>query len=104
MPPTGGDTTLNRLQLTASVAQLQPLRHTPAGLPALDVSLAHASTQDEADGQRQVAVTLRAVAFGTLAERLARQALESLWDFQGFLAQARNGKGVVFHIQAFQPH
>ena len=40
--------------------------------------------------------------FGTQAERLARQALESLWTFQGFLAQGRNGKGVVFHIQQFQ--
>ncbi|QXL85738.1 primosomal replication protein N [Comamonas sp. NLF-1-9] len=104
MPSPASAATLNRLQLTASVAQLQPLRHTPVGLPALDVSLAHASTQEEAGGQRQVAVTLKAVAFGTLAERLARQALESLWDFQGFLAQARNGRGVVFHIQAFQPH
>jgi len=44
------------------------------------------------------------VAFGTQAERLARQALGSLWDFQGFLAQGRNGKGVVFHIREFQPH
>lgn len=94
----------NHVCLTASVAEMQSLRYTPAGLPALDLRLEHASAQHEAGGERQVAVSLKAIAFGTLAERLARQALASLWTFRGFLAQARNGKGVVFHIQEFQPH
>jgi len=95
--------TPNSLTLSASVAELQPLRYTPAGLPALDVMLEHASVQREAGGERQAVLRLKAVAFGTQAERLRRQALESLWIFQGFLAQGRNGKGVVFHIQQFQP-
>ena len=90
--------------LTARICETQPLRYTPIGLPALDLRLEHASQQQEAGGQRQVQVVLKAVAFGTLAERLARQALESLWTFQGFLASGRNGKGVVFHIQEFQPY
>lgn len=101
---TGDARASNRASLTASLEQVQPLRHTPSGLPALDMQLVHASTGQEAGGQRQIALTLRAVAFGTQAERLARQALGSLWDFQGFLAQGRNGKGVVLHIQEFQPH
>ena len=51
---------------------------------------------------RQVKAALKAVAFGAVAERLARQALGSLWRFQGFLATPRNGKHPVLHIQDFQ--
>jgi len=96
--------TSNHARLTASLEQVQPLRHTPSGLPVLDMQLAHASMGQEAGAQRQIALGIKAVAFGSQAERLARQALGSLWEFQGFLAQGRNGKGVVFHIQEFQPH
>ena len=107
MPSTGDvntpKNTPNSLTLSARVAELLPLRYTPAGLPALDVTLEHMSVQQEAGGERQAVLRLKAVAFGTQAERLGRQALESLWTFQGFLAQGRNGKGVVFHIQQFQP-
>jgi primosomal replication protein N len=44
---------------------------------------------------------MKAVAFGTLAERLAKQAVGSVWQFSGFMANARQGKSVVFHIQEF---
>jgi len=90
----------NQLLLQARIAELRPLRHTPAGLPALDLLLEHQSQQQEIQSvQRTVSVSLKAIAFGTVAERLARQALESSWLFRGFLAAARGGKGVVFHIQ-----
>ena len=89
----------NQLALTACIAEAQPLRYTPAGLPALDMRLDHESRQQEAGAARKVQVSVKAVAFGAMAERLARQALGSLWTFRGFLAAARGGKGVVFHIQ-----
>jgi primosomal replication protein N len=44
---------------------------------------------------------VKAVAFGTLAERLAKQAIGSVWKFNGFLANARQSKSLVFHIQEF---
>ncbi|MDE5144472.1 primosomal replication protein N, partial [Paenibacillus larvae] len=78
------------------------LRYTPAGLPALDLKLEHGSKQSEAGVQRDVAAVVKAVAFGALAERLARQALGSLWTFQGFLAPPRNAKTLVFHVQDIQ--
>jgi primosomal replication protein N len=78
------------------------LRFTPAGLPAIDLRLEHESTMTEAAQPRQVKAALKAVAFGAVAERLARQALGSLWRFQGFLATPRNGKHPVLHIQDFQ--
>jgi primosomal replication protein N len=93
---------VNQLVLTACVAELGALRFTPSGLPAVDLRLEHESTVTEAGQPRQVKAALKAVAFGAVAERLARQALGSLWRFQGFLATPGNGKQPVLHIQEFQ--
>ena len=92
----------NHVALTACIAEAKPLRYTPAGLPALDLRLEHESRQPEAGAPREVKAAVKAVAFGALAERLARQAIGSIWTFQGFLASPRNGKGLVFHIQDVQ--
>ena len=83
------------------VVQVQSLRYTPAGIPAINIVLEHESQQVELDTPRLVKLQLRAVAFGAQAEILARQGLDSVCEFHGFLANARNGKGVVFHIQDF---
>jgi primosomal replication protein N len=93
---------VNQLVLSARIAEAFALRYTPAGLPALDLLLEHESEVDEAGGKRQVKVALKAVAFGTQAETLARQAVGSPWRFAGFLANPRNGKHPVLHIQQFQ--
>jgi primosomal replication protein N len=92
----------NQVRLTACVAELGALRYTPAGLPALDLKLEHESTVEEAGKPRQVKAALKAVAFGATAERLARQALGSLWLFQGFLATPGSARHPVLHIQDFQ--
>jgi len=92
----------NQLVLTACVVELGTLRFTPAGLPAIDLRLQHESTVSEAGQPRQIKAALKAVAFGAVAERLARQSLGSLWRFEGFLATPGNGKHPVLHIQDFQ--
>ncbi|GAA3981401.1 hypothetical protein GCM10022279_01280 [Comamonas faecalis] len=92
----------NRWLVTACLAQVQAMRYTPAGLPALDMVLEHESQQHEGGGERLARASIKAVAFGPLAERLARQALGSCWNFRGFLAAGRGGKGLVFHIQDMQ--
>ncbi len=91
----------NQLILTACIAEVAPLRYTPAGLPALDLRLEHESLVPEAGQDRQVKASAKAVAFGALAERLAKQAIGSVWCFSGFVATPRNGKSLVFHIQEF---
>ncbi len=91
----------NQLQLLAAVVQVQSLRYTPAGIPVVNLVLEHESTITELDTPRLVKLQLKAVAFGARAETLALQGLESVCQFHGFLANARNGKGVVFHIQDF---
>ena len=93
---------MNRTELTACIAEQSALRYTPAGLPALDLILEHASEVQEAGQMRKVQLKLRALAIGSLAERLAKQAVGSVWTFQGFLATPRQGKSVVLHIQEFQ--
>jgi primosomal replication protein N len=91
----------NQLNLTACIAEVAPLRYTPAGLPALDLKLEHESMVPEAGQDRQVKASVKAVAFGALAERLAKQAIGSVWCFSGFVATPRNGKSLVFHIREF---
>ena len=91
----------NSLVLSACIAELDAMRYTPAGIPALNLKLEHESETQEAGQARQIKVAVKAVAFGALAERLAKQAIGSVWRFQGFLGNARHGKSIVFHIQEF---
>nr|WP_315235568.1 primosomal replication protein N [uncultured Limnohabitans sp.] len=93
---------MNLTELTACIAEQAALRYTPAGLPALDLILEHASEVQEAGQARKVQLKLRALAFGSLAETLVMQAVGSVWTFKGFLATPRQGKSVVLHIQEFQ--
>jgi primosomal replication protein N len=78
------------------------MRHTPAGLPALDTRLEHGSDVQEAGQTRQAKANLRAVALGSVAERLVQQPLGQEFKFTGFISSPRNSKQIVFHIQDFQ--
>jgi len=99
--------TANHFVLTAQIESLKALRYTPAGLPALDMELVHESDVSEAGQNRQIKLVVRAVALGSLAESLGKQAVGSQWRFTGFMAASRNkpqpSKQLVFHIQSFQP-
>jgi primosomal replication protein N len=79
------------------------LRSTPAGLPALDLTLEHEGQTMEAGHPRRVHLKLHAVALGELAKRLPQLAAEDLFLWTGFLAPGRNGRGLVFHISAVEP-
>ena len=94
---------MNQTILTATIAQTQALRYTPAGVPALELTLEHASEVQEAAQRRSVKAVVRAVALGALAESIGRQPIGSIWRFTGFLASPRNAKFVVLHIQDFKP-
>jgi len=93
---------VNHVELTACIAELSPLRYTPAGIPAINFILEHESEILESGVARQVKLTLKAVAFGTLAEQTVRLTLGKAFRFTGFLINARTSKSVVFHIQAFE--
>ena len=80
---------MNTLELSARVLECEPLRYTPAGLPALEMLLAHKSKVIEAGQTRCVELTISAVVLGDLALLLAETALGSELHVQGFLAPIR---------------
>ena len=88
--------------MTARVTEVSMLRYTPAGIPATNLVLEHESEVVEAGVTRQVKLTVRAVAFGALAEALAKSELGKLLLFTGFLINARTSKSIVFHIQLIE--
>ena len=93
---------MNQWVLTATIAEVKALRYTPSGVPVQDLVLVHESQMTEAGQVRQVKATLRAVAFGALAERVGKLAIGSRWRFEGFVANQRAGKSLVLHVQEFQ--
>ena len=93
---------MNHVELTACIAELNALRYTPAGIPAVNFVLEHESEILETGVARKVKLTVKAVAFGTLAEQAIKLPLGKAFRFTGFLINARTSKGVVFHIQAFE--
>ena len=89
----------NRLVLDATLTAREPLRHTPAGLPAIDCVLRHASVQAEAGGERKVECEIAAVAFADIARLLAALELERPLRCEGFLARRyRTGTSLALHI------
>jgi primosomal replication protein N len=94
----------NRLTLDATLAERGDLRYTPAGVPALECVLRHASVQREAGGERKVECELAAVAFGAPAMALARVSAGTPLRCKGFLARRyRTGTTLALHIDEFEP-
>jgi primosomal replication protein N len=92
---------LNRLLLSATLAQRSALRYTPAGLPALDLSLQHAGEVEQDGSPRRVSLEIKAVAIGGITQALLALALGTAGTYGGFIAPSRNGRGLVFHVTAF---
>jgi primosomal replication protein N len=89
---------MNRLVLTAQLVERGALRYTPAGLPALDLSLKHESEVTQ-DGQtRKVWFEIKARAIGAITQRVSGLEMGSTHGFAGFLGSLRNGRGVFFHV------
>ena len=89
---------MNRLVLSGRLVERGVLRHTPAGLPALDFKLEHQSELSEDSQVRKVSVQIKAIAIGAITQALAKLALGDSNTFAGFLAGARNGRGLLFHV------
>ena len=93
----------NRLTLDATLAQCSDLRYTPAGIPALECVLKHASIQPEAGGNRKVDCEIAAVAFGEPAIALARVPAGTALRCSGFIARRyRTGVSVALHVNEFE--
>jgi primosomal replication protein N len=88
----------NSVVLSGTVLRIDVLRHTPAGTPVLDFTLAHSSSQVEAGHARQVEFEVQAMAVGELATRLASRHAGERISIAGFLAsRARRSSQLVLH-------
>lgn len=97
------DAGLNELRLGAKVAELLPLRRTPAGVPVASCVLAHESTQTEAGLARAVTVELQAVAIGELASVLAVVVPGTNVVVSGFLAaKSLRSRTPVMHLNKIE--
>ena len=93
----------NRLVLDATLAERGALRYTPAGIPAIDFMLRHASRQQEAGSERSIECELAGVAFGDVAQAIAKVALNSELRCKGFLARRwRTGITLALHVHEFE--
>jgi primosomal replication protein N len=93
----------NRLTLDATLADRADLRYTPAGIPALELTLRHASVQPEAGGERRVECELAGIAFAEVAQALAKIEAGTALRCEGFLARRwRTGVSVALHITRFE--
>jgi primosomal replication protein N len=88
---------LNKLVLNGVVIGIEPIRHTPAGLPVISFVLQHASEQIEAGLKRKVECEVNAVAIGDLAKQPIT--LGAQMSVQGFLAK-RSAKStqLILHV------
>jgi primosomal replication protein N len=75
----------NAVTLAGTLAHVEPLRHTPAGLPLLQFKLAHTSMQIEAGFKRQVECEMSCLALGEIASALAKSAAGAGISVTGFL-------------------
>ncbi len=79
------------------------IRYTPSGMPLIDCVLHHRSELNEAGQWRQVELEAPAIAFDSVAHRLADSGLDETFRFTGFLAnRSRKSKRTVFHIVGFE--
>ncbi len=89
----------NRLELSGRLLELGALRHTPAGVAALEFKLAHESEQEEAGGKRKVEAEVSAIAFEAEARLIAGRPLGSEVRLAGFLsAKSKRSKKLMLHV------
>jgi primosomal replication protein N len=94
---------VNRVTLDATLADASALRYTPAGIPAFDGVLRHASRQPEAGGERAVECEIAAVAYGETARSLAKVATGTPLRCHGFVARRyRTGITLALHVNEFE--
>ena len=93
----------NSVTLTGEISAIEPLRHTPAGLPLVNFRLTHRSLQVEAGIQRQTEFEVDAVAIGEIALAASVFRAGDVVKVRGFLAAKRRmgaqlGTQLVLHI------
>jgi primosomal replication protein N len=93
----------NQVVLTGKLVERNELRHTPAGLPALNFRIGHVSEQIESGRSRSVSLEIEGVALGEVAQNLSKAAQEAEYRFEGFLAmRSKLSRQPVLHVSGFE--
>jgi primosomal replication protein N len=93
----------NAVTLTGTLAEVEPLRHTPAGLPIIQFRLVHRSSQVEAGREREVELSLQCVALGETATDARGSRSGDRITVKGFLnRRSRMSMQVVLHATEIQ--
>jgi primosomal replication protein N len=94
---------INTVALSGELKDIEPLRHTPAGIPLLNFRLAHKSQQVEAGYKRQVDCELNGIAIGEVAMVMSRMQAGSTVDVEGFLNRKnRMSAQIILHVTKAQ--
>ena len=92
----------NQVVLSGKLIERNELRHTPAGLAALNFRIGHVSEQVEAGRPRSVNLEMDGVALGEVAQKLSKAAQEAEYRFEGFLAmRSKLSRQPVLHVNRF---
>ena len=93
----------NTIVLSGTLIGREELRHTPAGMPALNFRIGHVSEQVEAGRSRSVSLEINGVALGEVAEKLSRMPMQGEYRFEGFLAlRSKQSSLPVLHVNSFE--
>jgi primosomal replication protein N len=89
--------------LSGQIVALDQLRFTPAGIPALNLTLGHRSRQVEAGMEREAECEIAVMAMGDLAQQTSRRKIGDGLKVQGFLARkSRNSSHLVLHANRIE--
>jgi primosomal replication protein N len=94
---------VNVVALSGELVDIEPLRHTPAGIPLVSFRLAHKSRQIEAGYKRQVDCEINGMAIGEVAVAVSRMKQGHLVSLEGFLNRKnRMSAQLVLHVTTAQ--
>ena len=89
---------VNAVELTGRLTEVEPLRHTPAGLPLLSFRLVHHSMQVEAGYRRQVECEVRGIALAAAATAMGQLKIGDRIRVNGFFDRKnRMSSELVLH-------
>jgi primosomal replication protein N len=94
---------VNAVALSGELVDLEPLRHTPAGIPLVNFRVAHKSQQLEAGYKRQVECEMSGMAMGEIAVAMSRMQQGHAVSIEGFLNRKnRMSAHLVLHVTKAQ--
>jgi primosomal replication protein N len=89
----------NTVALSGELAVIEPVRHTPAGIPLVGFRLRHRSQQIEAGHRREVECELSGVAMGEAATAMLAMRQGANVTVEGFLnRKSRMSRELVLHV------